>query len=198
MLVRAADVSGHTEDTVVINERIRKRQVPEGLHIAASSRKIAVYCGRRAGAGVHITCAACVKEVGFKHARDQARADEPLASCPAHSDNAHIAIAHAVKLIQDAGYKGVILYEAEICHRRIGKKKKGRMDITLPGLCAFEVHGHEHEQRKARSATCNSDTLKRAYSRKRDRELVELYRSETDSWAAIVGAAVNRAYSTQV
>jgi hypothetical protein len=38
------------EDTVVINERIRKRQVPEGSHIAASSRKIVVYCGRRAGA----------------------------------------------------------------------------------------------------------------------------------------------------
>jgi hypothetical protein len=37
------------EDTVVINERIRKRQVPQGSHIAASSRKIAAYCGRRAG-----------------------------------------------------------------------------------------------------------------------------------------------------
>lgn len=193
----AADVSGRTDDALVIKERIRKRQVPQDLH-SASSCKIAVYCGRRAGAGLHVTCSACIKEVGLKHAKDQARADEPLASCPAHSDHAHIAMAHAVKLIQDAGYTGIILYEAEICHKHIGKKKKGRMDITLPGLCVFEVHGPEHEQRKARSATCSSDMLKRAYSSRQDIQLVELYRSDRDSWAAIIGAVVNRAYSTQV
>jgi hypothetical protein len=115
---------------------------------------------------------------------------------PAHSDHAHIAIAHAVKLIQDAGYKVIILYEAEIYHKRIGKKKKGRPSL---GLCAFEVHGPEHSSAK-QGATCNSDTLKQAYSRKkRDRgagQPVPL--RDRLVGAAIVGAAVNRAYSTQV
>jgi hypothetical protein len=43
LLVRAADVSGRTEDTVVINERIRKRQVPQGLQRRQQLQDAVVY-----------------------------------------------------------------------------------------------------------------------------------------------------------
>lgn len=155
--------------------------------------KIAVYCGRRGRLGVQITCSACIKEVGLKHARAQARADAPLARCPAHGQHAHIAVAQAVQMILSAGYTGTILYESELCHKHIGKRKKGRMDITLPGLCAFEVHGPEHEERKVRSRTCSSDALKRTHSYRQGMPLVELYCSDTRAWAALIDAAVSGA-----
>lgn len=96
-----------------------------------------------------------------------------------------------MKLIRGAGYKGLILYEAELCHKYVGKKKKGRMDITLPYTCTFEVHGREHERRKLRSDTCASDALKRVYSVKRGVRLVELYVSAPGTWAPLIGAALN-------
>jgi hypothetical protein len=70
------------------------------------------------------------------------------------------------------------------------------MDIALPG-CAFEVHGPERAA-QSRSATCNSDTLKAGVLKETRHAAGRAVPLRTDSWAAIVGAAVNRAYSTQV
>jgi hypothetical protein len=63
LLVRAADVSGRTEDTVVINERIRKRQVPQGLHRRQQLQDAVVYWptgGRWSTRHMH----SCIREVG--------------------------------------------------------------------------------------------------------------------------------------
>jgi hypothetical protein len=103
-----------------------------------------------------------------------------------------------LKICQKAGYMDVFLLEYEIVTRgmkhgqrggqaqAMGKKSRQRLDVVLPGICAFEVHGPDHARNATRSKAYKSDVQKVHNTTDLGIPLAELTWTQRKTWSSIV------------
>jgi hypothetical protein len=105
-----------------------------------------------------------------------------MATCPAHGKKRPKGVHRLVQLIKESGYQGLFVHEWKIKTCRIGKPASLDMDLLLPDLCAFEVHGDDHLTYPASSERGSADQRKLDHAEAHGIPLFVMWTRDIKTW----------------